>query len=907
MKPVHLILLGSLLASLGAFAGELKLRSDYLIMYKEAAAHFKTIGIDVKPGIYLHNRSQTIGREDLKDISSGGSWKVPLIGKEIYLGYASGQVPKTRNEVWAIFDGKFFLVKDQKGATQQINNGVPLEIVPAREGMYLVTASKKVIFRYHEADRNKTLKSQNPYNLYSLHPHSYQLSRDGHNMLFLTEDLKLVRHGNDGKNQVIVPSFEEHPKLGPKMSFTGDGIFLPTATGIEFLKLDGTGKVESKSQILTLRSDERVVFYENIPILIQNLAVGGKRKYILGDDGSLLPLDAGKNLYGTKLKSLEINLLMSYAEDWGSRARLGHFDSIFIRDAYIERALSLLKGQTMTWVNMSGPYGVGKSSLLKSVTKYIVRQQEKGSVEWEEFEIFHFPLSSVIAAKTASDQICPKGVCKNGGTPPWIKVQNALFGRKVLILMDDFLDDPGLGPTNINKAMDAFLGFFRKEIKDGKLRIITTADDILWRDINVANPQVKNMGYNVTVTSPPPEELDAMLSAAMRSLEGKFKVSFGEGVKGIILDSARELFPIDVEPNRSIRSAEILARTHGSINSKGITQIGVLEVRKHFLSYVFDATKLEEMDTVALRAMLDREVVGHEEVKDEIVNKFISLKLGIISMDEPIAKFLFTGPTGVGKTYTAELLAKQIGVPMIKIDMSYFTGFDPDSVITQMVKNQKGKPYVLLLDDVDKSAVKLAELRGLIERGIYAEGTDNELSFRNAIIIMTGNYGAKLISEASSLSIKEILPLLREYVLSGETPANEKIPLHVWARLQESTLIFKALTEDQLTLVSKKFVKEISRDFMLRENIKIMVGDNYLEYVVSTSLDSSLGASPIREKIVGDLKRKIAEHLFAIKEADKTKAIMLKIFPRVRKVYIDQAPSGRLVIVNNTQAGFPVK
>ncbi|OQW53756.1 MAG: hypothetical protein A4S09_06835 [Proteobacteria bacterium SG_bin7] len=888
-----------LLSSSLGFAADIRRVTDYLVVYHETEEHFAKQNLSVKAGIYLYDPELAISRQDTQHLVSGGIWNSPFNKNEqIIAGYAPGIVKNTRNEIWVNFGNQSFLIQNQNKQNQRIAKGVPRVVVPVVNGAFLGAGENmSVVFVPHEvADGNVVRKAFDVPKM--AFPVRYAVTRDGEKLIYLSNNNELVMVDKNGNHKILAkPPVDNN---GAQIAFSGDGFFLQDGNNaMSYTPVAANGDVGAKEVIFDdKKADQSFLFRDNQAILKATKPAGGSIYYFINPEGNLSLVSSASNT--GKVTAAEMNTLMSHGEDWGKRARMGNFDLEVSRPDYNDKIFMALRNQNNTWVNITGPYGVGQESLLRSFVRSFT-DKRRASLGWSEYEVFSLPLSTFMRLQETAKASKEKD---GGKDDPFAKIMMAITNKKVIVVMENFLDDPSLGPTNAPKAIDIFLSFFRESIMNGSVKIITTVTSDIWD--KMAEKNLDRMGTVISMTPPPTEELRQLLAAKMKKLSDTYSVIFTSQVIDVIMNTAKELAPLEVEPLRSYKVAESLAKAFGVVGKKGQNRKQVLfqDAKRFLLSNVFDSSTIEDIDMKAFRAHFDKHIVGQADAKNKILGEFSSLSLGVVKMDRPLATMLFVGPTGVGKTESVKVISEYLKIPIVEVDMNFFASFDNTSTYYRNIKSFEGKPFILLMDEIDKSPEAkstLSGLRGLIETGVYAKGTKNELNLRNAIIIMTGNYAQHVILEKpASVDHDQLVRDVREHVLNTkDTPENEQIPLHFWSRIENSVVVFRGLESRDLEMISFKFIAELRQAIVESHKIEVTVSQDYVKFTVDTSMEKKMGAVPVRDRIMKTLKREISAYISNIKTTDATRAA------KIKKIFVTINAKGSLALIDNTDNRFP--
>jgi len=323
-------------------------------------------------------------------------------------------------------------------------------------------------------------------------------------------------------------------------------------------------------------------------------------------------------------------------------------------------------------------------------------------------------------------------------------------------------------------------------------------------------------------------------------------------------------------------------------NNKEITNIteeNIAEVISNWTG--IPANKITEDENVKLRNLeknLHERVIGQNEAVEAVAKAIRRGRVGLKDPKRPIGSFLFLGPTGVGKTELSKALAESLfgdENAMIRIDMSEFMephsvskligsppgyiGFDEGGQLTEKIKR---KPYsVILFDEIEKAHPDVMNmLLQILEDGRLTDSQGRTVNFKNTVIIMTSNIGARLITDKKALgftqtftqeenSKKEYESTRREVM---EALKKELRPEFI-NRIDE-IIVFHKLTNNEISQIIDIMLKEVIKRLELQK-IKIQLEPEVKTLIASKGIDKNFGARPLRRTIQNVLEDKLAEEI----------------------------------------------
>ena len=267
---------------------------------------------------------------------------------------------------------------------------------------------------------------------------------------------------------------------------------------------------------------------------------------------------------------------------------------------------------------------------------------------------------------------------------------------------------------------------------------------------------------------------------------------------------------------------------------------------------------------------IKRQVYGQDKAVESIVDKILVAQAGLKSPDKPIGSFVFMGPTGTGKTETAKALATNLGVKLVRFDMSEYQekhsvskliGSPPgyvgheDSAGQLIVKLQEAPNCVLLLDEIEKAHPDVSQiLLQIMDNGKITGSNGKEADARNCVLILTTNLGAA-DSEKNSIGFGGDFQ-----DNSYEDKALKKFFSPEFRNRLDGVITFAKLGKEIMLKIVGKFLVEL-KDMVKDKGINITITDEALDYLVDKGFDPKMGARPLQRVIDKEIKMPLAREL----------------------------------------------
>jgi len=278
-----------------------------------------------------------------------------------------------------------------------------------------------------------------------------------------------------------------------------------------------------------------------------------------------------------------------------------------------------------------------------------------------------------------------------------------------------------------------------------------------------------------------------------------------------------------------------------------------------------DALAMKEDDNAALETLYERisnKIYGQDEAVRQVVEAVQMSKAGLLDDNKPLASLLFVGPTGVGKTEVAKVLAKELGIELLRFDMSEYTekhtvakligspagyvGYEDGGLLTDAIR--KTPNCVLLLDEIEKAHQDIYNI--LLQVMDYAKLTDNKgrkADFRNVILIMTSNAGAQFAAQANigfSGNVSRGEAMLKQVKKTFKPEFINRL---------SGTVVFNDMDKTMATLILRKKLGELQEKLSAKK-VEMSLSNDTFEYLLNEGFTKEYGAREMDRVITGKLK-----------------------------------------------------
>ncbi len=556
---------------------------------------------------------------------------------------------------------------------------------------------------------------------------------------------------------------------------------------------------------------------------------------------------------------------------------VGERNPLIGRDSELDRIIRILLRKEKNNPLLIGEPGVGKTSIVYGLVERI----EKGEVPegLKKAPVYALEVGALLAGTQYRGDFEKR----------FLDIMDALEDmERPIVFIDEIHNLIGAGSSG-SGGMDAS-NMMKPYLEGGNIRFIgaTTYDE--HKKYFSKNATLSRRFQKVDIKEPTEDEALRILEGIKSSYEHYHNVKYGKDVLLHAVHLSKQFIGGRFLPDKAIDlidEAAAYRRMHPLTGQKKQT-VGK-DVIETVLAEIGNIPKqtAEQSELDGLKDLYERitgSIYGQEEAVRRITEAICMSRAGLLADNKPIASFLFVGPTGVGKTEVAKVLAKELGVEFIRFDMSEYAekhtvskligspagyvGYDDGGLLTDAIR--KTPHCVLLLDEIEKAHPDIYNV--LLQVMDYASLTDNrgqKADFRNVIIIMTSNAGARMIG--------------KQNIGFGASKFNDSVMMEEVKRVftpefrnrLSAVVTFNHMNSRMAGQITDKKIAELSERLKTRK-VQIQVGDDAKDYIVKRAITKDYGGREIERIIDSEVKPLfVSEILFgSLKNGGDAKLIM---------------------------------
>ena len=564
------------------------------------------------------------------------------------------------------------------------------------------------------------------------------------------------------------------------------------------------------------------------------------------------------------VKHSETRILDQYSRDLTMLAASGSFDPVIGRDEEIRRSVQILSRRSKNNPVLIGEPGVGKTAVAEGIAAYIAGSDAPDSMAGKRLVALDLPALLAGTKYRGDFEERVKAVLKD--------VKKA---GDVILFIDEMHTMIGAGSAE--GAIDA-ANILKPALGRGEVQIIGATTPEEYRRHIEKDAALERRFQPVKIAEPSRGDSLKMLGAVRQSLEKHHGVKISDAALTAAVDLSARYINDRFLPDKAIdladeAAAHIRVSGGGLVTAEDIAGIVSMWTGIPVANLSADETKrLCNMESI-----LHRRVIGQNEAVTAVSRAIRRGRVGLSDPDRPIGSFLFLGPTGVGKTELCRALAEAVfgeSDAMIRLDMSEYmekhavskligsppgyVGYEDGGQLTERVRR---KPWsVVLFDEIEKAHEDVwGILLQIMDDGRLTDSAGRVVSFRNTIIVMTSNVGAKSISDGR--------PRM------GFTPDGGDEAQLMRARINEElrrtfkpeflnrideTIVFRRLSRAEIRSIAERMLLTVAERFKAL-GMTLSVPDQVVDFLAERGYDEKYGARPLRRAIRSMIEDKAAE------------------------------------------------
>ncbi|WP_436641241.1 ATP-dependent Clp protease ATP-binding subunit ClpA [Microbaculum sp. FT89] len=601
--------------------------------------------------------------------------------------------------------------------------------------------------------------------------------------------------------------------------------------------------------------------------------------------------EAGEGEDGDKKKS---DALEAYCVNLNQKAKEGRIDPLIGREAELQRTIQVLCRRQKNNPLFVGDPGVGKTAIAEGLARHIVNGEVPEVLK--KATIFQLDMGTLLA-----------GTRYRGDFEERLKavVKEIEKYPGAIMFIDEIHTVIGAGATS-GGAMDAS-NLLKPALQSGQLRCIGSTTYKEYRQYFEKDRALVRRFQKIDVTEPTVPDAIKILKGLKPYFEDFHNVKYtNDAIKSAVELSARYIHDRKL-PDKAI---DVIDETGASQmllpESKRRRTIGLKEVEATVATMARIPPKTVSKSDSEVLAHIDgnlkRTVFGQNKAIEALSAAIKLARAGLREPEKPIGSYLFSGPTGVGKTEVAKQLAQLLGVELLRFDMSEYmerhtvsrligappgyVGFDQGGLLTDGVDQH---PHcVLLLDEIEKAHPDLFNiLLQVMDHGKLTDHNGKHVDFRNVILIMTTNAGAADMAKAP-------IGFGRTKREGDDEEAINRMFAPEFRNRLDAIIPFDNLPPEVVAMVVDKFVLQLEAQLADR-NITIEMSPEANKWVADRGYDPQMGARPLARIIQEYIKKPLAEEVLfgKLKNGGTVKVIVetpKDAEPRLGFEYIEPEP-----------------
>ena len=638
-------------------------------------------------------------------------------------------------------------------------------------------------------------------------------------------------------------------KFKPKKTSTVERVLNRAFTQVLFA---GRSHIELADVLLAVLSEKK-------SIAVYFLEKGGVEK---AKFASFIDNEVELETESEEISSEARRALRAFTTNLNDQVKRGKVDPIIGRSDELEKLALALGRRAKNNVLMVGDPGVGKTAIAEGLAFKI--EQDDVPNFLKEYKVYNLDIGAMLAgSKYRGDfeerfKLVLQALTKQG---------------KTIMFIDEAHMMNGAGAGGQGNSND-LANMLKPALTKGDLKVVASTTWEEYRKYFEKDRALMRRFQRVTIDEPTPEVTKDILNG----LKKYYEEYHGTTISEEAIDAAVKLsvkYQSDKKlPDKAIDLIDIAcSRFKLNDNHEGEKIVAEANIQYELANIInMPAEQVAEKESENLMHLEDnlkKVVYGQDEALESIVDKILVSQAGLKPDDKPVGAFVFMGPTGTGKTETAKALASNLGVKLVRFDMSEYMekhsvakliGSPPgyvgheDNAGQLITRLQEHPNCVLLLDEIEKAHPDVSQiLLQLMDNGMVTGSNGKEADARNCTLILTTNLGAKQ-AEKNAIGFGE------EEEFTYEDTEFKRFFAPEFRNRLDGVITFAKLGKEVMMKIVGKFLLEL-KNMVIDKNIDITVTDEALDYLVEKGFDPKNGARPLQRVIDKEIKRPLSRQI----------------------------------------------
>ena len=556
----------------------------------------------------------------------------------------------------------------------------------------------------------------------------------------------------------------------------------------------------------------------------------------------------------TNPESEDTSYLKKYSINLLQKAKDGKIDPVIGRESEIQRVTQILCRRKKNNPILVGEAGVGKTAIAEGLALNIVAGTVPKIIK--KSKLFALDLSALLAGtKYRGDfEKRLKGVMDELKTIP-----------EAILFIDEIHTLIGAGATS--GTMDA-ANQLKPALASGELRCMGATTFSEYRNGFEKDKALSRRFAKVDINEPSMKTSVKILKGLKSKYEKHHNVTYSNKALKTAVELSKRYITDRFLPDKAIDLIDETAASFHLLKKKK-KKVNAIDIENTISKIVgistSKVTKDETSSLANLESDLQKRVIGQQNAVAEVTKAIKISKAGLTPQDKPIASFLFSGPTGVGKTELALSLSQTLGINFERFDMSEYmekhalsrlvgappgyVGYEQGGLLTEAIKKH---PYtVLLLDEIEKAHPDLVNiLLQIMDNATLTDNNGYKANFQNVILIMTSNIGA---------SARSVMGFNKDESISKNEELKTFFTPEFRNRL-DALVEFEQLNISSVQGIVSKFINELNTELQ-KKKIIVSISQKAIEFIADTAYSAEMGARPLKRYIQDNITNKLSDEI----------------------------------------------